>query len=106
MASLENFWSQDPKEVLKLLDSSLEGFSSSQAKKRYLSTLSKKKRQSSFQKDLRLLIRQFQSPLVMLLLGAVILSGFIGERSDVIIILVILILAVLMSFFRNAMREG
>jgi Mg2+-importing ATPase len=106
MASLENFWSQDPKEVLKLLDSSLEGFSSSQAKKRYLSTLSKKKRQSSFQKDLRLLIRQFQSPLVMLLLGAVILSAFIGERSDVFIILVILILAGLMSFFqeRNAGR--
>jgi Mg2+-importing ATPase len=86
------------------LGSSPQGLSETIAQHRFVSKLSKKSRRSSFEKDIRLLVRQFQSPIVLLLVAAVILSAFIGEKSDVIIIVVILVLAGLMSFFqeRNA----
>ena len=61
---------------------------------------------SRFVKDLLLLIGQFKSPLMLLLIGAVILSAFLGDTSDVFIILFIVLSTGLLSFFqeRNAGR--
>jgi len=62
------------------------------------------KGRSRFEKDILLFLRQFESPLMLLLIGAVILSAFLGDYSDVFIILFIVIATGLLSFFeeRNA----
>ena len=56
--------------------------------------------------DLLLFFRQFKSPLMLLLIGAIILSAFLGQTSDVYIIGAILLSSGLLSFFqeRNAGR--
>src|SRR5205814_5920471 len=61
---------------------------------------------SAFRKDFLLLLSQFKSPLMLLLIGAVILSAFLGDTSDVFIILFIVLSTGLMSFLqeRNAGR--
>lgn len=62
------------------------------------------KGKSSVKKDLLLFISQFKSPLMLLLIGAVIISAFLGDHSDVFIILFIVLSTGLLSFFqeRNA----
>lgn len=59
---------------------------------------------SPWKKDLKLFIRQYKSPLMLLLVGAVILSGFLGDVTDGIIILLIVISSGTLSFIqeRNA----
>lgn len=52
-------------------------------------------------REIRLLFRQFFNPLVLLLLIAVILSAWIGEASDTILILFILLASGLLSFFQE-----
>lgn len=61
---------------------------------------------SVLKKDLKSLIGQFKSPLMLLLIGAVILSAFLGDTSDVFIILFIVLSTGLLSFIqeRNAGR--
>jgi P-type Mg2+ transporter len=49
----------------------------------------KKRADSHFIKDIKLLLSQFKSPLMLLLIGAVVLSAFLGDTSDVFIILFI-----------------
>lgn len=48
-----------------------------------------------------LLASQFKSPLILLLIGAVIISAFLGERADVIIILLIVLVSGLLSFIQE-----
>lgn len=64
------------------------------------------KTESRFRKEMRLLIRQFANPLVLLLVIAVALSVALGEYSDSLIILFILLATGLLGFWqeRNAGR--
>ncbi len=56
---------------------------------------------SPFHKEVILLLRQFESPLMLLLIGAVILSAFLRDLSDVFIILFIVVATGLLSFFEE-----
>ena len=64
------------------------------------------KTKSEGQKNLILYLRQYKSPLMLLLIGAVFLSAFLGDSTDGIIILLIVVLSGTLSFFqeRNAGR--
>ena len=88
---IQSFWQYEPNAIITELKTSTTGLSTAEAKKRLLQTASKKKIQSPLLQDLLLFISQFKSPLVLLLVAAVILSAFLGETSDVAIILFILI---------------
>ncbi|AWL10406.1 Calcium-transporting ATPase [Aquirufa nivalisilvae] len=103
---LRSFWSIDPAICLQELASSNEGLSSSQAKRIYQESLKTKRKIHPWEQDVRLFLTQFKSPLMLLLLGAVCFSAFLGDTSDVIIILFIVISTGLLSFFqeRNAER--
>lgn len=105
-ASLNSFWQFDANYWFKNLNSSAEGLSQQSATQILRDTGEVKKAKTHFQKDIILLVGQFKSPLMLLLIGAVILSAFLGDTSDVFIILFIVLSTGLLSFFqeRNAGR--
>jgi Mg2+-importing ATPase len=99
-----NFWQFDSNFWFQKLNSSVKGLSTADAEKILLETGRHKKVVSSFRKDIGLFIRQFKNPLTLLLIGAVILSAFLGDTSDVAIILFIVLSTGILSFLqeRNA----
>ena len=106
MQTPNNFWQSDTSYWLQKLNSSDKGLSQSNADKILLQAGLHPKNRSVLRKDLLLFIGQFKSPLMLLLIGAVILSAFLGDTSDVFIILFIVLSTGLLSFFqeRNAGR--
>lgn len=104
--STENFWQFEIGYWFEQLNSSENGLSQITVDKIHLKSKQVKKNKSQFIKDLSLFIRQFNNPLMLLLIGAVLLSAFVGDTSDVFIILFIVVSAGLLSFFqeRNANR--
>jgi Mg2+-importing ATPase len=98
------FWQYDAGFWFQKLQSSEKGLSATEAALKYRVLNERTVKKSSFQKDIHLFLRQFKNPLMLLLIGAVILSAFLGDTSDVLIILFIVLSSGLMSFFqeRNA----
>lgn len=88
---LRNFWEYAPEKVLQQLRSSDTGLSEQEALQRLASRSSLQHQRPAWLQDAMLLLHQFKSPLVLLLLMAVILSSFLGETSDAGIITVILL---------------
>lgn len=105
-ASPNNFWQFDSNYWFKKLNSSAGGLSQKSAEAVLLQAGVIQKGKSRFQKDVLLFFGQFKSPLMLLLIGAVILSAFLGDTSDGVIILFIVLSTGLLSFFqeRNAGR--
>lgn len=107
MQTAENkFWQFDANYWLKNLNSSVSGLSQSEADKILRENGLHLKNQSALKKDVLLFVGQFKSPLMLLLIAAVIISAFLGDTSDVFIILFIVLSSGLLSFFqeRNAGR--
>ena len=98
---LQAFWQYQPEQVLDFLKSGPGGLSDGEAKVRLAAANSRKKQQSPLTRDLLLFLSQFKSPLTLLLVAAVILSMFLGEKSDVFIILFILISTGILSFIQE-----
>lgn len=105
-SSLNSFWQFSIDYWFQKLNTSENGLSQNTADQILSESGFTRKRQSSLRKDLLLLAEQFKSPLMLMLIGAVILSAFLGDTSDVFIILFIVLSTGLMSFFqeRNAGR--
>lgn len=98
------FWNDDISYWLRQLNSSAEGLSQKAADQKLAEAGIRVKGKSAFHKDLLLFISQFKSPLILLLIGAIVISAFLGDMSDVFIILFIVVSSGLLSFFqeRNA----
>ncbi|MBS1690001.1 MAG: HAD-IC family P-type ATPase [Bacteroidetes bacterium] len=89
-------------ELIKQLGTSIvSGLSSETAAQRLLGQQRLVKTSSRFQRELKLLIRQFTNPLVLLLVVAVVLSAFLGQATDTLIILFILLANGFMSFWQE-----
>ena len=101
-----HFWDYDINYWMNNLSSTAKGLSSVQVILMLKQQGRLKKKTFRFQKDLKLFIGQFKSPLMILLIGAVFLSAFIGDPSDVYIILFIVLSTGILSFIqeRNASR--
>ena len=101
-----NFWNYPASYWYEKLNSSANGLSQAVAHKLYLQASGIKKVRSRFVKDCILFLGQFKSPLMLLLLGAVVLSAFLGDTSDVFIILFIVLSTGILSFYqeRNASK--
>ena len=98
---LNSFWQYPVQEVLNNLQSTTDGLSSLEAAKRLAAAGNKKKEIPQVIKDILLFLSQFKSPLTLLLVAAVILSAFLGEKADVFIILFILLSTGIMSFLQE-----
>jgi len=92
-------------EVIKNLNTSLEGLSENEAKKRVekfgYNEIVKKKGISK----ISIFLRQFKSFLVLILIAAAIISIFIGEILDAVVILIIVVLNAIFGFFQEYKAE-
>src|SRR5436189_5468892 len=98
----QNYSSLTIDQLLAQLQSSEKGLSLSLAETRMKEQAKLQKTESRFKKEMKLLIRQFANPLVLLLVIAVILSAILGESSDSYIILFILIATGLLGFWQES----
>jgi Mg2+-importing ATPase len=100
------FWSRPATEVLAGLDTTPAGLSAAEAAsrlKRYASRrLIPKKRTDAA----TLLLAQFSSPIVLLLLGATAISLFLRDTTDAAIILVIVVASGLLGFWQERGAAG
>ena len=98
---LKTFWQYDVKEVIASLQTSFDGLSSAEAAKRFAANNNTRTTRPPIITDTLLFLSQFKSPLVLLLVAAVILSGIMGETSDVFIISFILLATGIMGFIQE-----
>lgn len=96
-----SFWQFDASYWFQQFKCSEKGLSEKEAATILQQKGSQRKTMSRFNKNCRLFLRQFESPLMLLLIGAVILSAFLGDRSDLFIILFIVGSTGLLSFFQE-----
>ena len=95
------FWSQKPEDLYQSLGSSANGLSNAEAQKRLKiygpNSLASNEKTQLF----TLLLKQFASPIIIILMGADILSFYLGDPTDAIIILVIVLISGLLGFFQE-----
>lgn len=96
-----NFWSLSPAEILTELKSGKAGLTSHEASVRLKfygrNELAIKERAST----LKLFLSRFMSPLILILIGASLISYLFGGRLDAMIILVMVILSVTVDFVQR-----
>ena len=99
-------WSVAAEEVLKNLDSNTKGLSEKEAKSR----LSKYGNNTFHNKEKRgifsLLLKQFASPLIFLLLGSAVITIFLREWIDTGVILFAVLLNVVLGFYHEYNAEN
>jgi Mg2+-importing ATPase len=93
--------SADIDSLYQALGSRPEGLRSAEAVKRLSDRNRHKKESTRFSGDLKLLLRQFSNPLVLLLIAAIILSALLGDRTEALIIGFIVLATGLMGFIQE-----
>lgn len=106
MDKVNNAWSKSAEEVSDLLNSDLVyGLSKEEAANRLVkfgpNVLKVEKKISSFGK----FILQFKSPVILILIGAAIIAGVLGELIDSIAIIVIVFINAIIGFMQEAKAE-
>ncbi len=100
-SSLSQFWSLSIEQVLQQLKSTPLGLSHQDAQQRLIdygaNSLKQKRKSNTFS----LLLSQFKSPIILILMGAAILSIFLGDALDAVIILAIVLLSGLLGFWQE-----
>jgi len=95
------FWSETPAQAMGDLDTTAQGLNSDEAKRR-LKAYGPNRLQPNKRSDpLTLLISQFKSPIILLLLFAALLSIYLGDKADSIIILIIVFLSGALGFWQE-----
>ena len=95
------FWSVPASEVLRQLQTAPNGLTNVEAAKRlarYGSNVIKPKKRSD---ALALLLGQFKSPIILILIVAGVLSFFLGDPVNAVIILVIILVSSLLGFWQE-----
>ncbi len=99
------FHTQTPDHVLSQLQSSPQGLSSDEAAKRLKENGPNELKKSTGVSPWALLFEQFKNVLVIILLIATVLSGFLGHEVEAITIAVIVLLAVVLGFVQEFRAE-
>lgn len=97
----KNFSSVPIEQLYVQLQSSDKGIATALAEQRMKEQFKFFKTAPRYKRELKLLIRQFTNPLVLLLVIAVILSAVLGQSSDSFIILFILLATGLLGFWQE-----
>ncbi len=95
------FWSVPVPEMLQRLQTTCEGLNSSESSerlKKYGANLLKPKKSSN---TLKILLSQFKSPIILILLFAAGLSFFLGDTTDTVIIITIILISRLLGFWQE-----
>ncbi len=101
-----NWHAMEPEQVLKRLDSGEDGLDQAQAQQRLEKAGPNSLEAGEGVSPLRLLVRQVHNPLIYLLIGAAVLSWFLGHRIDAAVIAGVVALNTLLGFFQEWRAEG
>lgn len=98
---LDQFWSLPARGLMEQLGASAAGLATTEAKHR-LHLYGPNRLHTPRRTDaLTLLLAQFKSPLILILLGAVLLSFFLKEPVDALIIIAIVLLSSVLGFWQE-----
>ena len=97
----DGFWGRTPEEQLTELGVTRDGLTSQEAAKRLAIYGPNAVRVTRERGDLALLLSQFKSPIILILIVAAILSTFLGDRIDAGIILVIVLVSGVLTFWQE-----
>jgi Ca2+-transporting ATPase len=98
---MANFYDQKTEEVFKITNSSIEGLSSAEAKKRLVSNGLNILAQEEPYSRLKVFISQFKSPLIYILLGAGLISFLVGDGIDTQVIIAAVLINVVIGFIQE-----
>jgi P-type Mg2+ transporter len=101
MSEVELFWSESPDKLSLCLDTTSNGLTSAEARRRIQIHGPNVLKRSRRTDTLALLAAQFKSPLIVILIVAVGLSFFFNESIDAIIIIAIILLSSLLGFWQE-----
>ena len=95
------FWSIKVDRVLAELKSSEQGLSRQSAGQRLIKYGANSLKQQQQNNKLFLLLNQFKSPIILILIAAATISGFLGDTIDTAIILSIVLISGLLGFWQE-----
>ncbi len=95
------FWSVSAAELLRQLGSAPHGLSGEEARKRLAQYGANRLKPAKKSDALTLLVSQFKSPIILILLFATGMSFFLHDRADALIILVIVLASGLLGFWQE-----
>jgi Mg2+-importing ATPase len=95
------FWSLTLQDLLASLNSSFDGLAAAEAERRLAQHGPNSLRADTNDRIIRLLLRQFGSPIVLLLIGAASLSVMLHDATDGVIILAIVVASGLLGFWQE-----
>jgi len=99
-------WHQKTVEdVLEELNTSLKGISAEEAEKRLLEYGPNELKEKAKKTPFMMFLDQFRDFMILILIAAAIISGFIGELSDTIAIIVIVVLNAVVGFIQEYRAE-
>ena len=99
-------WHQkETEDILDGLQSSSKGLSSEEAQKRLLEYGPNELREKKKKTPLMMFLDQFRDFMILVLIAAALISGFIGELSDTIAIIVIVVLNAVVGFIQEYRAE-
>lgn len=92
-------------EVLKSLDTNAEGLSIPEAKEKLKQAGPNELKEAKAKSIAGMLLSQFKDVMILILLAAAILSGFFGDLTDTIVIIVIVLLNAILGFVQDYRAE-
>jgi len=101
ISKISSFWNLPTEQVLQQLKTSSQGLSRQEAQQRLSQYGANSLKQKQTSNVLSLLLNQFKSPIILILMAAAILSGFLGDVIDTVIILGIVLISGLLGFWQE-----
>jgi P-type Mg2+ transporter len=101
MNSPKTFWSQSSDQVLQEMQTIATGLSNQEAKERLIQYGANSLKQTRQSSGFTLLLNQFKSPIILILIFAAVLSIFLRDAIDATIILTIVLISGLLGFWQE-----
>src|ERR1051325_10348551 len=98
---ISNYWNISADQLLKALQSTSQGLSAAEAENRLKEVGPNSLKATSRNTPLVLFLNQFKSPLVLILLFAVVVSAFAKEWIDALVIFVIVVASAIITFIQE-----
>src|SRR5687767_6381072 len=95
------FWATSEHDLLGRLQTTAAGLTSDEAARRLITTGPNRVGAERHAGDRAILVRQFSNPIVLLLIGATVLSMFLGDEIDAAIIFSIVVTSAVLGFVQE-----
>ncbi|GBC91726.1 Magnesium-transporting ATPase, P-type 1 [bacterium HR15] len=96
------FWALPTEQLLQGLGTRLEGLTEQEAAERLQRYGANTLRRARYEGKQVILLRQFINPIVLILIGAALIAGLLGDATDTLIILTIVLLSGILGFWQEA----